>query len=318
MTHLLIALPALNEEKRISSVLKCLPKKILGIEEVQILVIDDGSHDNTANIAREFGVEVVQHKTNQGVGTAFQTAVKEALERKADILMTFDADGQFSVNEIPTLLQPILQKEADFVTGNRFPKGATRPKNMSRVKHWGNKRMSKLISRLCGEDIQDAACGFRAYSRETLLNLNLMGSFTYTQETILDLCHKKFRLAQVPIAVQYFSDRSSRVAESILRYTQQSLLIIFRAYRDYHPLRFFGYFALLQMGIGFFLGTILFLHYIIAGSFTPYKFLGFAGLAFFLFGVILFVVAIFADMLDRIRKNQERIIALLKKQEYGE
>lgn len=318
MMRLLIALPALNEEKRIASVLESLPKKIHGIGDVRVVVIDDGSQDKTSSIAQSQNAIVVQHGRNRGVGVAFQTAVKEALKEKSDILLTFDADGQFCVDEIPSLLKPILEKKADFVTGNRFPKGATRPKNMAWIKYWGNKRMSKLISRLSGEQIEDAACGFRAYSRETLLHLNLMGNFTYTQETILDLCHKEFRLAQVPITVQYFPDRSSRVAGSILRYTKQSLLIIFRAYRDYHPLRFFGYIALFQMGIGLFLETILLFHYFFIGSFTPYKFLGFAGLAFFLFGIILSVVAIFADMLDRIRKNQERMLSFQKKQEYGE
>lgn len=315
---LIIALPALNEAEKIAQVITALPKAIDGIATIEILVVDDGSSDNTAEIAQKNGASVVSHTKNRGVGEAFQTAVTESLIRKADILLTFDADGQFSVADIPSILAPLLAGKADFVTGNRFASGNKRPQYMSRVKYWGNKRMSRLISVFTNQRIEDAACGFRAYSRKTLLQLNLMGSFTYTQETLLDLCYKGFQLAQIPIAVKYFPERKSRVAGNILRYARNSALIILRFYRDYHPFRFFGNIGIILGCLGLLCGTFLFTHYLLAGSFTPFKFVGFAAITFFLLSVIFFIVALFADMLDRVRMNQERILYYQKQQKYGE
>lgn len=312
---IMIAIPALNEAETIGQAIAHLPQKIEGISEIMILVVDDGSTDKTAKIAKESGALVLSHGKNRGVGAAFQSAVEKSLREKVDILCTIDADGQFDANEIPKMITPILEKKADFVTGNRFSE-KIRPKNMPPLKFWGNQKMSRLISALAGQNITDSACGFRAYSREALLNLNLLGSFTYTQETILDLCAKNFRLAEIPISVQYFPDRQSRVAGNLFRYAKNSLRIIVKSYRDYHPFRFFGFAGILLFFLGCLADAFLIGHYFLIGGFSPYKFVGVIGIFLNLFGILLIVIGIAADILGRIRRNQEQILYFLKKQEY--
>jgi glycosyltransferase involved in cell wall biosynthesis len=313
---LIIYMPALNEEKRIGETLKSLPKKLKNIAEIKYLVVNDGSKDKTAQIAEECGAIVFTHSTNRGVGAAFHSGVEQSLKMGADIMLSIDADGQFDVDDIPALLQPIISGEADFVTGNRFHREGDRPKFMSKIKYWGNRQIAKLVSRVAGKKIRDVACGFRAYNRETLLHLNLIGHFTYTQETILDLTYKGFRLQEVPISVKYFEDRVSRVANSIVGYAFNTFMIIFRSYRDYKPLQFFGITGIVIFLLGLGLDAFVFLHYLVAGTFSPYKVWGFLGGLLNLIGVLTVILAILADMFDRQRVTQEKILYFLKKQEY--
>jgi len=311
---LLIYMPALNEEKGLGGVIKDLPKKIEGIDEIKTLVVDDGSTDRTAEIARENGADVISHGTNKGVGSAFHSAVEYALDNRVDILVSIDADRQFNSKQIPEIIQPILKNKADMVTGDRFHSGM--PENMSKTKYWGNKQMSRLISLLSGKKFRDVSCGFRAYGREALLKLNLFGQFTYTQETIMDMVFKGMRVIEFPIDIVYFKERKSRVASSILKYMFRTLKIIVRTVRDYKPMIFFGGMgaAMLLMGVGF--EAFLFYHYFTQGSFSPYKSVGFIGLGFLIFGLLLMIVGLLADMFNRVRINQEKIIYELKKGKY--
>lgn len=313
---LIIYLPAFNEEKRIESTLNSLPKKLNGISEIQYLVINDGSTDNTVKLARKFGAKVFSHPTNKGVGSAFHSGVEQSLRMKADIMISIDSDGQFDVKDIPFLIEPILKNEADFTTGNRFHIEGNRPQFMSKIKYWGNSKMAKLISRITKKEIRDVACGFRAYNREALLNLNLIGKFTYTQESILDLVYKGFILKEIPISVKYFKNRKSRVANNIFRYAINSFLIIFRSYRDYSPLSFFGKFGITIFLIGFSLNGLLLFHYFSTGSFSPYKAVGFLGGLLNLIGILTIILSILADMFDRHRITQEKILYFLKKEKY--
>jgi len=313
---LIIYMPALNEEKRIGTTLQSLPKKLKGIDEIQYLVVNDGSSDNTKKIAEKNGAVVFSHPTNRGVGAAFHSGVEQSLKMGADIMLSIDADGQFSVEDIPAILEPVISGEADFTTGNRFHTEGDRPEFMSPVKYWGNKKIANLVSRVTGKKIRDVACGFRAYSRETLLNLNLIGKFTYTQETILDLTYKEFRLVDVPISVKYFEDRTSRVASSITKYAINTFLIIFRSYRDYQPLRFFGITGIFIFLLGLGFDGFVIWHWSQAGTFSPYKALGFLGGLLNLIGVLTIIMAILADMFDRQRITQERILYFLKKSGY--
>ena len=280
-------------------------------------MVNDGSTDETATIAEKEGALVISHLKNKGVGAAFHSAIKTCLQYHVDIMVSIDADGQFNGQDIPRLIRPILENKADFVTANRFA-SKKRPKNMSAIKFWGNHQMSRLISMVVGQKIEDVACGFRAYSKEALLNLNLIGQFTYTQETILDLCHKGFQLIEVPTEVKYFPERKSRVAGSIINYTYRSLLIILRSFRDYRPLRFFGGMGLIIFGIGGGLDIWLLIHFFRYGTFSPYKSIGFLGGLLNILGILTIIMALLADMLDRIRLNQEKILYFEKKRQYHE
>lgn len=313
---LIIYMPALNEEDGIADVIESLPKNIQGIERIEILVVDDGSTDNTAKIAKDNGASVVSHNGNKGVGMAFQSAVQYALENGADILVSIDADRQFNSDQIKDIIQPILEKRADMVTGNRFVNGM--PENMSKTKYWGNEQMSKLISLISGQRFRDVSCGFRAYSREALMRLNLFGEFTYTQETILDMVYKGLRVVEFPVDVIYFPERKSRVANSVLKYAFNTLSIILKTLRDYKPMFFFGGMGGISIGIGLIMEIFLGIRFLVTGDFTPYKFIGFTGFGFLVFGLLLVIVGLLAGMLNRVRVNQERILYELKKERYDD
>ena len=311
---LIIYMPALNEEEGISDVIKSLPKKIEGIDEIKVLVVDDGSTDDTAKKAKQSDADVVSHNVNKGVGSAFQSAVQYALENEADILVSIDADRQFNSEQIPEIIQPILKDKADMVTGNRFEDGM--PKDMPKSKYWGNTQMSRLISIISGQKFRDVSCGFRAYNREALLRLNLFGAFTYTQETILDMVFKGLRIVEFPVDVIYFKDRKSRVAGSIVKYAFRTSQIILTTLKDYKPMLFFGGIGGICLVVGLILEIFLGIYFLITGDFSPYKFVGFTGFGFLVFGLLLVVVGLLADMFNRVRVNQERILYELKRERY--
>lgn len=311
LKKLLIYMPAFNEEETISNVINSLKQKDFNyFEQIEILVVNDGSTDKTVEEAKKNGATVISHMKNKGVGEAFQTAIKYAIKSNADILVSMDADGQFDVNEIDLLLEPLLSDKADFCLGIRFSDG--KPDKMSNIKFWGNKQVNKIISFVSNTKIQDASCGFRAYSRDTLLSLNLDGSFTYTHETILDLLNKGFKVEQVPITVFYFDNRISRVANSLILYATKTSVIIFKSLKDYKPLQFFLSIALFIFLISLFFGGWALIHWIINDTLTPYKSFGIIGISLLGMSLLVTIFSFLADMLGRIRRNQEKILYFLK------
>ena len=202
------------------------------------------------------------------------------------------------------------------VVGNRFQSG--RPEHMPHFKFWGNRFFAKIISRVTGEEFMDVSCGFRAYSREALLHMNLFGAYTYTHETILSLFYSGLRVINLPVRIRYFPERRSRVAGSLWKYAVKTTSIILRVLLDYKPLRMFGSFGMVFLAIGFGFEVFLFTHYAINGSFSPYKSAGFIGLGFITFGLLVLLLALLADMLNRLRLNQDRILIELKQQERHE
>ena len=173
--------------------------------------------------------------------------------------------------------------------------------------------MSRLISTLSHKKFYDVSCGFRAYSCDTLMKLSLMGRFTYTQETFLDMVFKGTRIKEVPVHVKYFKDRKSHVSGSIPHYMYRTLKIIFRTYRDYMPLRFFWGIGLFLLLFSFLFAAILLVHYVRTGVFSGQIWSGFVGTFFFANAMAFFMLGLLADMFDRIRKNQEKIILQLKR-----
>ncbi len=311
--YLLAVVPCLNEEKTIGSVVASIPREIEGIGRVEILVIDDGSTDATARLAREAGAEVVSHASNLGLGVAFRNAVGIAIAKGADIMVHIDGDGQFDPADIPTLIEPVVNNRADMVTASRFLQKDLVP-TMPLVKRWGNSGVAFIVRLLSGKRFHDVSCGFRVFSRETLLRMNLFGSFTYTQESFLDLIFKGLTILEVPVKVRGVREfGKSRVASSIPRYAVRSLKIMLRAFVSYRPFRLFFWIAVSCLTIAFgFLG-FLGMHYLETGAFSPHIWAGFVGGSFGFLGFSTLIIGILSDMLVRIRLNQETILYHLKR-----
>lgn len=318
MKKLIVLIPAFNEEAKLESVIKKIPKKI-GKINVIVLVVNDGSTDKTRDVAKKNGAIVVSHQSNYGVGRAFQTGLQKALELGADYMVNIDADGQFSPREIKKIIDPVIKKEAEYVVSDRFlgKDGRLRmPANMPKDKYYGNLLMAKLISFLAGQKFNDVSCGFRAYSKRAMLMLDLMGKFTYTQESFIDLATKGLKIRAIPVSVKYFSDRKSRVASNIFVYAIRTLKIIIRTFRDYRPLLFFFYLSFVPMVISLLSGLFLFFYFLNTGTFTPYKIIGFAFIYFSAFTFGLWAIGFLADMFTRIRIYQEKILFFEKERKY--
>lgn len=295
---LLVYMPALNEEEGIAEVIRSIPRTYDGIDQVDVLVVDDGCTDNTVGEAKSAGAIVRSHLGNKGLGLAFRTALDYAKDNNYDILVSIDADRQFDSNDIAKVIKPILEGN-DMVTGNRFENG--KPENMSGTKYWGNEMMAKLISFITGKKFRDVSCGFRAYGRRAIANLNLYGQFTYTQESILDLSFKGFDIIEVPIFVQYFKKRKSRIASSILKYAFKTSYIILSFLIIYKPILILSTLLLLGVLIGSGLYLLL----------SSWMFVISIIVISLIYSYIFFVV-LFKNI-RRVINNQERILGNMEK-----
>ncbi len=313
---LCVIIPALDEEATISGVLEGIPGPIPGISEIEKIVVDDGSKDRTPELARQKGAKVITHVENRGVGAAFSTGLEAALQAGADIIVNMDGDGQFDPGTIPRLIEPILEGKAEFVTCTRFKDRELMPR-MPLIKRWGNRWMTILINTFTAGGFTDVSCGFRAYSRDTALRLNLFGDFTYTQETFLDLARKRVKMVEVPLPVRGEREfGSSRVAGSISRYALRAGTIILLTLRDTKPLTFFGIIGLAGLLAGVAAGLFVLVHWLLTGMTSPYQSLVIVSALLMILGFLLVVLALVADMLGRQRQNQEELLYLMKKQAF--
>jgi glycosyltransferase involved in cell wall biosynthesis len=305
---LLVATPALDEERTVGDVVRGVPRQIPGVRAVEVVVLDDGSVDRTAERAEQAGALVLRHASSRGVGFAFHTLLSYGIEHGADLIVSIDADGQFDPADIPALVAPVVSDDADFTSASRFLDPSLVPE-MPRIKRWGNRMMSRLISSLAGQSFADVSCGMRCYSRRAAVQLHLLGRFTYTQEVFLNLAFKQLRIREVPIRVRgerQFGE--SRVAGNLWRYALRTAQIIFRCYRDYHPLRFFGGLALALTVPALGLGGFLLWHYVTTGSFSPHKWAGFTAGALLVLAVLALQIGVIGDMLNRHRIYLEELL----------
>lgn len=233
---LIIQIPCWNEEYALPTTLAALPRQIAGVDVIEILVIDDGSTDRTAEIARQHGVQHIVHFTNhKGLAAAFAAGLDAALRLGADIIVNTDADGQYPATDIPALIQPILEGTADMVIGDR---------RVTSVEHFApHKRLlqkwgSAVVSSFAGLQVEDVTSGFRAYSREAALQLNILTKFTYTLETVIQAGHKQIALATVPTSSNP-PTRPSRLFKGSVAYLRQAAPTILRIYTVYEPLKTF-------------------------------------------------------------------------------
>ncbi|MFA4817368.1 MAG: glycosyltransferase family 2 protein [Parcubacteria group bacterium] len=312
---LVVNIPAFNEEEKLAETIKNIPRNFRGIDEVFIQIIDDGSRDKTAEIAREAGADFIHsHRANRGIGITFRTAVEKALRNGADIMVNIDADGQFDCADIEKLVRPILNGEADMVSADRFSEKTAQ--DIPWIKSFLNRVAARLIGGFMNTKIYDLTCGFRAYSREALLRLNLPGDFTYTQEVIIDLLGKNLKIRWIPVNVKYFSERKSRVVRSVYRYVNNSFKIILKAIRDVRPMKFFGIPGLFLIFLAFISFGIFLCNYFPDFKITQYRNYLIFGIALFLVGLQFVVFALIADMIKSNRKLTEDQMYLFKKEKY--
>ncbi len=312
---LIVNIPAYNEEEKIAETIRRIPKDFSGISEVFIQVIDDGSSDKTVSEAEKGEADAVySNGINRGIGVTFRNAVHQALENGADIMVNIDADGQFNPSDIQKIIDPIRKNEADMVSADRF--GEKKAKDMPGAKYYLNRLAAWIISKFMNVRIKDLTCGFRAYSRETLMRLNLPGNFTYTQETIIDALGKNLKIKWVPVEVTYFAERKSRVVKSIWNYVNNSFRIILKAVRDVRPMKFFGIPGLGMIFVSIVFLVIFLIFYFQDFKISPYRNYLIVAISLFLIGLQFMIFALIADMIKSNRKLNEEEIYLLKKEKY--
>lgn len=314
--RLIVNLPAYNEEEKIASTIKRVPRHIDGINEVLVQVIDDGSKDHTLAVAKESGADFVYtNGMNRGIGKTFRHAVERALENGADIMVNIDADGQFDPEDIKKIIAPLLTNEADMVSADRFDH--LKAKNIPFMKDILNRFAAKIIGSFMNVNIKDLTCGFRGYNSETLLRLNLPGDFTYTQEVIIDALGKGLKIVWVPVEVTYFENRKSRVVKSVFNYVNNSARIILKAVRDVRPMKFFGIPGLLLIFLAL-IGFFLFLVQYFSSGFkiTPYLNYLVTSSVTFIIGIQLLIFAFIADMIKSNRRLTEDMMYQIKKERY--
>lgn len=300
---LIIQIPCLNEAQTIELTINSLPKKVEGFDEVEILVIDDGSVDGTAASARAAGAtHIIRHTRNLGLARAFETGLATSLRLGADVIVNTDADNQYCGDDIPLLTNPILAGTADMVIGER-PISSIR--HFSMVKRMLQKFGSAVIRLVSGTDVRDAPSGFRSFSRSAAQKLHIFNDYTYTLETIIQAGQKGIAAVSVPIRVNG-QTRESRLIKSIPNYIRKSIGTIFRILITYRPMRFFCVLAIAIATPGVLLG-LRFLYYYVTGS--GQGMVQSLLLAALLVGVgcTMCVVGILADLIASNRKLLERL-----------
>lgn len=239
---LVINIPCLNEEKTLPLVLNELPKQVPGISCVEIQIVDDGSLDKTVEVAESYGCRVVRHRRNCGLGAAFKTGMHAALEAGADIMVNIDADNQYPARFIPALVEPIVRGQADMVVGDRRP---WKVKHFSLIKRALQFAGNWLTRRIADSPRRDMVSGFRAYSRESLLMLNVTTKFSYVLDTIVQASKKGLQVMSVPIETNP-PTRESRLFSSNFEHIRKSATGILRLYLIYEPFRTFLWLGLLM------------------------------------------------------------------------
>lgn len=239
---LVIQIPCYNEEGTLGTALNCLPRQIEGVDSIEVVIINDGSRDGTVRVARENGVRhIVDLPVNLGLARAFSAGLEYCLGLDADIIVNTDADNQYRADDIPALIKPILEKKADIVIGARPIDSIA---HFSGLKKMLEKFGSWVVRQVSETDVEDAPSGFRAFSREAALRVNIYSRYTYTLETLVQAGRKGLVVRSVPIRTNP-DLRPSRLVKSIPSYIVRSLITLARIYLAYRPLRFFSLLGLL-------------------------------------------------------------------------
>jgi glycosyltransferase involved in cell wall biosynthesis len=307
---LVVMIPAYNEEQTIASVIKEIPRDCC--DEVEVLVINDGSADKTVQEARKAGADkIISFKKNKGLAPAFRAGLQKSLDMNADIIVNTDGDGQYNGEEIRKLIEPILTGRADFVLGSRTNGHI---EYMPLQKRVGNRIATFITRMVSGFPVSDAQSGFRAFTRDCALHLNVMADYTYVQETLIQASYYGLVIEEVPIEFRR-RDGHSRLISSIWRYAKRAGGTIARGYSDFHPLStFFGIgFSFVLVGLIF--GSKVLLGYYKTGAVTGNLPSAVLTVLLILIGVSTMTLGIIADILKTQRKIQDEILYRLKKLE---
>lgn len=310
---LIIQIPCFNEEATLPATLADLPKKIPGIDEIDILIINDGSTDATLKIARQHGVDhIIEFSKNQGLAFAFQTGLDACLKLGADLIVNTDADNQYCGADIPKLVGPILEGKADLVVGTRDI-GAI--DHFTSTKKWLQRIGSWVVRRASGSLIRDTTSGFRAFNREAALRMIVHSKFSYTLETLVHAGAGPLSVEQVPVRVNE-KLRESRLAGSTWVYLKKSTATLLRIYSMINPLRVFLLIGGTVFGLGFLLGVRYLYYYIVATASGHIQSLILAAILM-LVGFQTMVIGLVADLIGANRRLSEDILYRLRRIELG-
>lgn len=308
---LIIQIPCYNEAETLEIALNDLPKHIDGIDEIEYLIINDGSKDDTVEVAKKWGVHyVVNFKRNKGLAKGFMAGLDACLRNGADIIVNTDADNQYCGDDIEKLVRPILEGKTDIVIGER-PIDQTEHFSplKKKLQHFG----SWVVRKASKSDIPDAPSGFRAYSREAAMRLNVTNEYTYTLETIVQAGREKIAMTSVPIRTNA-ELRPSRLFSSMFGYVKKSMLTIIRAFMMYKPLKFFSIIGGIVFTIGAILG-IRFLVYFVSGAGNGHVQSLILASTLMLIGFQTFVIGLLGDIIAANRKILEDVQYRVRKME---
>lgn len=309
---LIIQIPCYNEAETLEIALNDLPKHIDGIDEIEYLIINDGSKDKTVEVAKNWGVNhIVNFKRNKGLAHGFMAGIDACLRNGADIIVNTDADNQYVADDIEKLVRPIIEGKTDIVIGER-PIDATEHFSpiKKKLQHFG----SWVVRKASNSDIPDAPSGFRAFSRDAAMRLNVTNEYTYTLETIVQAGRNKIAQTSVPIRTNG-ELRPSRLFNSMMGYVKKSMVTILRAYMMYSPLKTFSIIALIPFVIGLAI-DIRYLIFVIIGQDGGHIQSLILGSTLIMVGFMTFVIGLLADLIAKNRKLLEDIQYHVRKMDY--
>lgn len=309
---LIIQIPCYNEAQTLTEALNHLPKRIEGVDEIELLVINDGSSDETVQVARDWGVNhIVSFKQNRGLARGFMAGIDACLHLGADIIVNTDADDQYCGADIERLVRPILDEKADIVIGER-PIDET--EHFSKKKKLFQHLGSWVVRIASNSDIPDAPSGFRAYSREAALRLNVVNEYTYTLETIIQAGWNRTAMMSVPVRTNP-ELRPSRLFTSMWRYIKRSSSVILRSFAMYKPLRFFGIIGSVFFLLGVVLGVRFLIIFLTTGSGSGHIQSLILCAALLMIGVQILITGVQADLISDNRKLLEDVQYRVRKME---
>jgi glycosyltransferase involved in cell wall biosynthesis len=306
LKKLIIQIPCLNEAETLPATLADLPKSIPGIDVIEVLVIDDGSRDGTSDVARAAGVDhIVRLRRNKGLAAAFAAGIDASVKHGADFIVNTDADNQYSGQQIPQLIEPLLKGTADIVIGDR---------NVGEVAHfsWRKRQLQKLgswvVRQVSNTQVPDTTSGFRAYTRDAALRMTIVSEFSYTLESIIQAGKKRMAIAHVPV-VPNKRTRESRLFDSTFSYIKRSAATIVRIYAMYEPLKIFTYIGVSVVAIGILVSMRGVYIYLTQPVYGPRNFQSFLLAAvFMIIGFQILLIGLLADVISANRKLLEDLV----------